>query len=248
MTTTMIETAPTTGTRPDRESPDSGGQWFWDRHRDTPFGRYLLDREEAFLESMVGKWTLPRKVLEIGCGSGRTTAPLRSLGLHTTGIDLDPQALGILRKQLPGVPALVADGAVLPFVDQSFDCVVAIQCFEFLQLRQFFAETRRVLRPGGLLIFDALNRWSYKWWLKQLSGRRLDLLAANLSWLQVLQAARAAGFALRCARGYGWPPLTRTSASRWAQPAAWIERRIGLEHLWWVSPKVLFALELRVAG
>ena len=48
-----------------------------------------------------------------------------------------------------------ADACALPFSDQSFDRVLAVECiFHFPSRDSFFREARRVLRPGGMLVLS----------------------------------------------------------------------------------------------
>jgi len=54
-------------------------------------------------------------VLEVGIGSGRVAVPLAAQGVPVTGVDISPRMLERLRRRNPGVGAVLAEAAALPF-------------------------------------------------------------------------------------------------------------------------------------
>lgn len=101
------------------------------------------------------------RVLDVGCGTGATSAELAKRA-HTVACDFSGDALRYARER--GLDVARADATVLPFPDQSFQLVVALDVVEHLDddaaaLREFM----RVLKPGGhlLLTVPAYQRmWS----------------------------------------------------------------------------------------
>jgi SAM-dependent methyltransferase len=99
------------------------------------------------------------RVLDAGCGFGGTLASLneRYTGLHMTGLNLDGRQLERARQLV--VPQhgnrlelRQGDACALPFDNQSFDRVLAVESiFHFPSRVRFFQEAFRVLRPGGTL-------------------------------------------------------------------------------------------------
>jgi SAM-dependent methyltransferase len=112
-----------------------------------------------------------RLVLEVGCGAGVDLARFARGGALITGVDLASSAIDLARKNfeqqhLTG-EFYVADGEVLPFEDNRFDLVYAHGVVQYTANSQRLAdECRRVLKPGGLAIFQVYNRIS---WLNALS-------------------------------------------------------------------------------
>lgn len=107
------------------------------------------------------------KVLDVGCGAGFLSNHLASQGHHVTGIDLSKSSLEVARRHDPTktVNYLFADAYQLPFLDDSFDVVCAMDILEHVnQPNQLIAEASRVLRPGGLFFFHTFNRT----WLSRL--------------------------------------------------------------------------------
>lgn len=97
------------------------------------------------------------KVLELGCGDGKTLAAMQDRGWRATGLDISPEALRLSRASLgPEANLLLADARHLPFKDQSFDAVFAFHVIGHLHQagrKASSAEAARVLRPGGSLFF-----------------------------------------------------------------------------------------------
>jgi len=97
-----------------------------------------------------------RRVLEVGCGTGRHTLKLAKQGNDVLGLDLSPGMLAIAREKLkdcPEVRLIEADFLSTDLLkDRRFDAVVAALVLEHVkQLRAFFDAARRVLSEGGEL-------------------------------------------------------------------------------------------------
>ena len=97
---------------------------------------------------------LPRtgaSVLDVGCGTGGTTAYL-TRGHRVTGCELEQQALRFCRRR--GIERLVrASVERLPFRDECFDAALCLDVLEHHEDDVAVAsEARRVLKPGGLLL------------------------------------------------------------------------------------------------
>lgn len=112
-----------------------------------------------------------RRVLEVGCGAGTDLVRFARNGAIITGVDLAPSSIGLAAQNcaLEHLPArlLVADGQALPFRDGSFDFVYAHGVVQYTtDDRALVADCRRVLKPGGVAVFQVYNRIS---WLNALS-------------------------------------------------------------------------------
>jgi len=113
-----------------------------------------------------------RRVLDAGCGAGVEVVRFARGGALVTGVDVAEQAAGLTRENLrqQGLTAAgvaVASGEALPFPDASFDFVYAHGVVQYAaEDRRVVEECRRVLKPGGLAMFQVYNRIS---WLHLLS-------------------------------------------------------------------------------
>lgn len=100
------------------------------------------------------------RVLDCGCGYGRTTAEVARAGWRAVGVDPSERMLARARREHPG-PALVrAAPGPLPFRDGSFDAATlfaVLTCVpDDAAQRRLVGELRRVLRPGGALYVSDL--------------------------------------------------------------------------------------------
>ena len=95
------------------------------------------------------------RVLDAGAGTGIATRQLRDHGASVVASDLGPGVLGRARRRTPDLAAVVADSAVLPFPDASFDLVCFAQSWHWVDPVSRCGEVHRVLRDGG--------RWA-AWW------------------------------------------------------------------------------------
>ncbi|MBV9543942.1 MAG: class I SAM-dependent methyltransferase [Chloroflexi bacterium] len=125
--------------------------------------------EHEILPWAVGSRPLGDDVLEVGPGPGLTTDVLRQRVQHLTAVEVDTGLAAALRERFASsnVQVVEADATALPFEAGRFS---GATCFTMLhhvpspELQdRMFAEIRRVLRPGGLLVgVDSIE--SPDWW------------------------------------------------------------------------------------
>ncbi len=106
------------------------------------------------------------KVLELGCGDGKTLASLISNGFKTTGIDVSPSAIKLARKKVGRKAKLIVGNICdLPFSANSFDAVVAVHVLDHLssiERRKAVIEIARVLKKGGLIFFQGFSQNDFR--------------------------------------------------------------------------------------
>jgi ubiquinone/menaquinone biosynthesis C-methylase UbiE len=95
------------------------------------------------------------KILEVGCGTGRTTCHMAKEGYDIVGLDnsSDMLAKANHRAQMEGLSVDFAIGDIheMPYHDQQFDIILAESVTNFGRMQQVLAEYNRVLKPGGML-------------------------------------------------------------------------------------------------
>ena len=116
-----------------------------------------------------------RNVLEVGVGTG-LALPYYAPAKRITGIDLSAEMLAQARKRvaakgLRNIEALrEMDAEATDFPDASFDIAVAMFVASVVpHPRQLLAEMRRVVRPGGHILF--VNHFAAakgpRWWIER---------------------------------------------------------------------------------
>lgn len=112
-----------------------------------------------------------RRVLDVGCGAGVEVVRFARAGALVAGVDVSEQAVGLTRQNIGhqrlAAGLAVADGQALPFADATFDYVFAHGLIQYAaDDARVVSECRRVLKPGGTVLFQVYNRIS---WLNLLS-------------------------------------------------------------------------------
>ena len=130
----------------------------YDRHAalEQEVGKRLMERL-AFLRRPV------RRILDLGCGTGLASAELKRAYRKSEVIGLD-SSVGMLEQLkarsglLRPLRAACADFTELPLADQSIDLIFSNLAFQWCaRPDELFNEIRRVLSPGGMLLFSSLG-------------------------------------------------------------------------------------------
>jgi 2-polyprenyl-6-hydroxyphenyl methylase/3-demethylubiquinone-9 3-methyltransferase len=146
---------------------DLADTW-WDEN--SPF--YLL-------KAMVNPWRVPYfaaviqkyfpgelshlQLLDIGCGGGFLTEEYARLGCRVSGIDVSPKSIATARshaqKSNLSIDYQIGSAKNLEFGADDFDIVSCCDVLEhILDWEEVIKEVARVLKSGGLFLFDTINR------------------------------------------------------------------------------------------
>lgn len=137
------------------------------------------------------------KVLEVGCGTGRTSCYLASLGYDVTALDQNEAMIEQAKRRArqTGVPLRIvqADAASMPFPDAAFDVVFVESVTAFTKGNSALRDYRRVLKRDGIL-FDremALTRKLPSAHVRELqSFYGLRHLRTVPEWLKLVRGSR----------------------------------------------------------
>jgi len=162
----------------------------------------LMEVEQSIVQPLLDA-ALPTRALDVGTGTGRYLALLRSAGARSVvGIDMSLAMLGRSPRDLPRV---CGDACGLPFRDASFDLVCSsLMAGDVSDLAAWVREATRVLAPGGHLIYSDFHpSWAARRWrrtFRDAAGRRRELAYFPHQIEDHLAALEASPLAIRAIR------------------------------------------------
>lgn len=155
------------------EFSSEGGQRFYKIKANDGF----WDSEDFFIQKY---FSSKGRLLDLGCGTGRTTIPLYQQGQDVVGVDISPAMIEnaqlIAKEKSLLIDYRVGDATNLDFPDHSFDYIFfSNQGWTFIspanERQKAMDEMARVLKPGGTLIFTAHPRVIFgeyrSFWIKE---------------------------------------------------------------------------------
>ncbi|WP_410593306.1 class I SAM-dependent methyltransferase [Amycolatopsis sp. lyj-23] len=113
---------------------------------------------EAIEWGLSGASGTPRRVLDLGAGTGKLTLGLTALGLDVTAVEPDPEMRAQLERAVPSVTSLAGQAERIPLPDGAVDAVFVGQAFHWFDVPVALTEIGRVLRPGGVCV----PLWNYE--------------------------------------------------------------------------------------
>jgi ubiquinone/menaquinone biosynthesis C-methylase UbiE len=154
--------------------------WYVDTslsYDDPNFERFFETGKKIVAEAIDEAPVLPPSMdhaVEIGCGLGRVCVALAERFERVTGVDISSEMLERAREVAndPKVTYLLGDGSTLAGIDDaSADLVLTFTVFQHIPsipvIERYIAEAGRILRPGGVFVFQWNNtpgtgRWQLK--------------------------------------------------------------------------------------
>ncbi len=151
--------------RPQEEIFSSFGWWDRDCFLYQMTGE-RCDYIESCINRVFGTGSLAQQeILEVGCGGGLICEELAGRKAVMVGIDSSQGALATAREHArqSGLAENIhyeqAYAESLPYADGSFSAIVCFDTLEHVRdLKAAIKEIARVLAPGGVFVFDTINR------------------------------------------------------------------------------------------
>ncbi|MGV9866775.1 bifunctional 2-polyprenyl-6-hydroxyphenol methylase/3-demethylubiquinol 3-O-methyltransferase UbiG [Rhodococcus koreensis] len=152
----------------DNDVYNRAGESWWEEgnplnllHGSLTPGRFAYFRK--VLGETIGRDYRGLRALDVGSGGGFLAEEFTRIGFRVTGIDPSPVSIDTARRHAAradlDIEYRIGSGERLPVPDSTFDVVYCCDVLEHVSdLGEVIAETSRVLKPGGLYLFDTINR------------------------------------------------------------------------------------------
>jgi 2-polyprenyl-6-hydroxyphenyl methylase/3-demethylubiquinone-9 3-methyltransferase len=151
----------------DNDVYNAPGDIWWDEHQPLNAIRTAINpaRLDYFTKVLAELGVDPagKTVVDIGCGGGLFAEEFARLGANVIGVDPSASSLDTARSHAAAAGLRIdyraGTGEHLPLDDASVDIACCVDVLEHVNdLDAVIAETARVLRPGGVYVFDTINR------------------------------------------------------------------------------------------
>lgn len=166
---------------------------------DRRFALYSYDGVGRALLNFLGDSTLAA-ILEVGCGTGHWLSVLAGRARLVAGLDRSAAMLAVARRAAPEGHLVRGLAEHLPWRDLCFDRIACINALHhFSDRRLFFAEARRVLKPGGGLLSIGLDPHTGRdeWWVYDWFPETKDIDVARFAPVRIIRGEMVAA-------GFGW--------------------------------------------
>jgi len=121
---------------------------------------------QILLDQFVGNYMREQSIiLDVGCGTGRTTGALMRRGYRVLGLDLRPEGLQAARQTMSNANLFQAEASHLPLADNFSDAAILLDVLEHVDDGVLLNELKRVLKPGGVVAITVPALpwlWSYR--------------------------------------------------------------------------------------
>lgn len=122
----------------------------------------LVPGRMRYFSTLIADWG-GMTVLDVGCGGGFMAEVLARKGASVVGIDPSAPAVEAAREhartQGLSIDYRLGAGESIPVDSGTVDCVVCVDVLEHVEsVDRVLDEVRRVLKPGGMFLFDTINR------------------------------------------------------------------------------------------
>jgi len=158
-------------------------------------------------------------VVEVGCGTGHWLQTLQAhaaRGRHLAGVEPSAEMIARARMAAPGAHLVRARAEALPWRDGAFDRVYCVNALHhFSDRARFFAEARRILKPGGALLTIGKDPHAERdsWWVYDYFPETLAIDRERFARVRTLRGEMTLA-------GFSWSESFEADRIEAVQPAA----------------------------
>ncbi len=146
----------------DLEQYNKQGSSWWDSKGPFYVLKSMNEPRFEFYDKFISSWK-DVKVLDIGCGGGFTCEFMAKKGASVSGIDISDVSIETAKNHAKESDLIIdyrsGTAENLPYENDSFDVIICVDVLEHLDdVAKAVAEVKRVLKPGGIFLFDTINK------------------------------------------------------------------------------------------
>lgn len=149
-----------------------------------------------WLDLLILKLEKGSKILDLGCGNGRTVKYFVDKGFQVIGIDLSDNMLKLAKKYVPKGEFYKKDFTKLNFKSNSFNAIISFFALNHIPKKQFkniIKRCKRLLRPNGFLLLGMVKGQG-EGLFEGFYGKKLQLYGAGYTKKEIIQILRLNGF------------------------------------------------------
>ena len=176
-------------------------------------GEAYLEMHNEILFPLLGP-IKNKSVLEVCVGTGVYSKAISKLGGIAFGLDISTEMLKQVKNSGEEVFLIKGDAENLPIKASSMDAVICIRALYLLpNLAKVLSDVNRVLKPGGLFIFNFFNTSTlrYRIGMFMIKGQSTH----DMPYKEMIKAIEKSNFKLVENVGYSWLPYRMFKS--WAQ-------------------------------
>lgn len=207
-------------------------------------GHYKFNCEYNFILKNLIK--TPRSILDIGGGSGRFVIPLLEHCNDITVIDINEQAIEILKTRNSKIKTICSD-FMTTIITESFPFIISVEVLSYFQDKNaFFQKVKTLLDQNGVFVFSYTNPDSWRFMLRKFWHVRKKAQAyheVNLKELKRILADN--GFVIKEIEGMNWIPMPLTADNALVSVFAFFEKFFHLNKWISQSPWIMISVKLK---
>ena len=121
--------------------------------------KYMREHWRPLIEKCIRKYCRYKDVLDLGCGYGRYTTIIKEYTDNCLGLDISKRWLNYLKNKKNISNVIRADAHSIPLKNKSFDVVVTVGLFEYVNREIVMKEIGRILKSKGFCIISVPNKY-----------------------------------------------------------------------------------------
>ncbi|TSC95191.1 MAG: methyltransferase type 11 [Parcubacteria group bacterium Licking1014_1] len=123
--------------------------------------KYQYEHWQPLISAVIAKYSKGSIVLDLGCGPGNHSFEMAKYAKQVFAIDSSKRMLDYAKVKYPGIHFIYADAVDTHLENSCIDVIFSFGLFEYANKEKLMKEISRVLKPGGISVILAPNKYSF---------------------------------------------------------------------------------------